>query len=185
MISRKEPSEHEYDGIREQNNPLPGWWFASFYLTVLFSAGYVAYYWLGPGDSIQEEFERARKETELASLKAAPPTALTEGDLLPFLRDPQKLKAGSRIFAVRCVSCHGSAGQGGIGPNLTDRYWLHGGSLTQVAATITNGVSERGMPAWGPVLEPAELKAVVVFVRSLRGTHPPNPKPPEGTLEAD
>ena len=83
------------------------------------------------------------------------------------------------------VACHGDKGQGGIGPNLTDDYWLHGGKLAQIAATITNGVSDKGMPPWGPMLSGEQIKSLAVFVKSLHGTNPPGAKAPQGELEKD
>ncbi len=84
------------------------------------------------------------------------------------------------IFHGRCAPCHGHDGQGVIGPNLTDEYWLHGGRPTEILRTITEGVLDRGMLAWKSQLNPGELRAMAAYVLTLQGTHPPNPKAPQG-----
>ncbi len=87
---------------------------------------------------------------------------------------------GKEIFAGRCVPCHGDRGQGIVGPNLTDDFWLHGGRPSEIYHTITEGVPEKGMVPWKTQLSPEEIAAVTAYVGTLRGTNPPNPKPPEG-----
>jgi cytochrome c oxidase cbb3-type subunit 3 len=98
------------------------------------------------------------------------------------VKDSAKVKAGKDLFQVRCVACHGASGQGLIGPNLTDEYWLHGGKLTDISNTITNGVSDKGMPPWGPVMTADQIHSVVAFIRSIRGTNPSGAKAPQGEL---
>jgi cytochrome c oxidase cbb3-type subunit 3 len=96
------------------------------------------------------------------------------------LSDQVQLKAGGEVFAKNCGSCHGSKGEGSIGPNLTDKFWIHGAKLSEIYTTVEKGVLDKGMPPWGPVLKPEELKQVVAFVKSLKGSNPPNPKAPQG-----
>jgi cytochrome c oxidase cbb3-type subunit 3 len=87
------------------------------------------------------------------------------------------------LFTQRCSPCHGAEGQGLIGPNLTDEYWLHGGKLMNIHRTVSEGVPAKGMPSWQMQLSPIELRKVVAFVGSeLRDKHLPG-KPPEGTVE--
>jgi len=97
-------------------------------------------------------------------------------------KDPAKVKAGRELFQVRCIACHGAAGQGIIGPNLTDEYWLHGGKLAEITHTITNGVPDKGMPPWGPVMSSEQIHFVVAYIRSIRGTNPAGAKAPQGEL---
>ena len=87
---------------------------------------------------------------------------------------------GRKIFQDKCATCHGMFGEGGIGPNLTDGYWLHGAQLEDVYRTIREGVVEKGMLAWERQLRPAQLLAVTAHVGTLLGNDPPNPKPPQG-----
>ncbi len=96
-------------------------------------------------------------------------------------RDPSAIAEGKQLFATNCVSCHRADAGGLIGPNLTDDAWIHGGTLPEIHTTITEGVLAKGMPNWGKILKPAQVNALTVYVASLRGSNPANPKPPEGT----
>jgi cytochrome c oxidase cbb3-type subunit III len=180
---------HEYDGIRELDNPLPGWWLSTFYLTIGFSALYLGFYWFGPGESIQRGFERSRLEAEIAALSRGAQDAVGSGlsdeVLLAAYHDEARKKGGSQVYAQKCASCHGSVGQGGIGPNLADRHWLHGGKLRQIALTVEKGVLDKGMPPWGTMLSPDELKNVVGYVKSLQGSDPAGAKAPQGVEEKE
>jgi cytochrome c oxidase cbb3-type subunit 3 len=98
------------------------------------------------------------------------------------LTEPAAIDAGKSIFAVRCTPCHGKAGEGNIGPNLTDDYWLHGAGMTNVVKTVKYGYPAKGMLAWRTELSPQQILQVASFVLSLHGTNPPNPKPPQGDL---
>jgi cytochrome c oxidase cbb3-type subunit 3 len=176
---------HDADGIEEYDNPLPGWWVGIFWLTIVFSVGYWGWYELGPGPSIHTAYEAemrqaAEREARLAAAAGTP----TEAALVALGRDAQRMAAARATFETRCAACHGPQGQGIIGPNLTDDYWIHGGGLLQVRAVIENGVPEKGMVPWKGALSPPEIDAVTAYVASLRGTAPPNPKPPQGTRVA-
>jgi cytochrome c oxidase cbb3-type subunit 3 len=176
--------EHEYDGIKELDNPLPGWWLASFYGAIVFAFLYVAYYHLGNGPSPQDEL--AQDMSAVESVRAAGPPAGSSGPaeaaLNAAFHDPAKLAFGRKTFEEKCASCHMPHGEGSIGPNLTDNYWIHGqGTLADIAKVVSEGVADKGMPTWGPVLKPEELVAVAAFVHSLKGTNPPNAKAAQGT----
>lgn len=177
---------HVYDGIEELDHPTPNWFQALFYVTVLFGMGYFIYYEAGEGPGLLEEYEKAKTAETIAvyeheSLQPKPPT-LSESELASLVKDPAKIKSGAATFQARCSSCHGSQGEGGIGPNLTDSYWLHGGKMTDVFATITKGVLDKGMPPWGALLNTEEIQNVTVFVRTLLGTKPRGAKEPQGEL---
>lgn len=177
---------HSYDGIEELDNALPNWWLNGFYLTILFSAIYFVYYAMGDGPSLKKEYERDQQAHQyLAAVEKSKAPAANEDDLRALLKDPAKLALGKEAFKSKCVSCHGEQGQGGIGPNLTDDYWIHGGKMAQILTTITQGVADKGMPPWGGVLKQDELFAVTAYVKSLRGTHPPHPKAPQGEFEKE
>lgn len=96
------------------------------------------------------------------------------------LTDAASIDAGKQIFLKNCISCHGANGEGGIGPNLTDDYWLHGGDISHIAHTITVGVPAKGMITWRGVLSPEQIKQVASFITTLHGTNPPNAKAPQG-----
>jgi cytochrome c oxidase cbb3-type subunit 3 len=172
---------HDYDGIQEYDNPLPGWWVWIFWATIVFSVGYWLYYQVGPGPSIIARYEadvRAAAERQAALAPAA--GAASDEAIAALARDARAMTAARQIFATRCMPCHGPEGQGIIGPNLTDEYWIHGGRPTEILRTITDGVPDKGMVPWKGQLKPEELRTMAAYVLTLAGTNPPNPKPPQG-----
>jgi cytochrome c oxidase cbb3-type subunit 3 len=184
---RDELLDHAYDGIREYNNPLPKWWLWMFYGTILFAAFYNPWYWLGYALSGPEEYRQEVVEAQRLHPEAAAPAApglqggAGQAALAPKL-DAETLAAGKAIFTQNCTPCHGLQGQGGIGPNLTDEYWLHGDSYESIVNTITHGVPDKGMIPWQATLGPQKIQQVAAYIVSLQGTHPPNPKAPQGQL---
>ena len=178
--------EHEYDGIQEYDNPMPGWWLLLFLVTILFSI----LYWLnvpgigtGKGRIASYEAEMARARAQYGDRARAAAPGLTDAQLAALAREPAKVAQGKAIFESSCSPCHRADGGGVIGPNLTDDYWIHGGRPTQILHTITTGVADKGMPAWGTVLKPDDLPVVAAFVLSLHDTHPPGPKEPQGVKD--
>lgn len=109
-----------------------------------------------------------------------------ESDTLTYvaLTDPTELQAGNEIFQRLCFTCHGKMGEGGIGPNLTDDYWLHGAGMANVVKTVKYGVPAKGMVAWRFELNPQQILQVSSYVLTLHGTNPPNGKAPQGELVA-
>jgi cytochrome c oxidase cbb3-type subunit 3 len=179
--------DHDVDGIHEYDNPLPGWWVNVFLATIIFAVLYVVNVipGVGTGEGRIANYERAvASAKERREAFAAKTPAVSAADILALMQDKAALATGKERFVSTCAPCHRADGGGNIGPNLTDNYWLHGGSPTQIVQTVTNGVVEKGMPAWGPVLKPDDFKAVVAYVLTLRGTTPPNPKAPQGDLLA-
>jgi len=173
--------EHAYDGIQEYDNPLPRWWVWLFWVTIVFAPLYILYYHFGPGPSIHEQYDAemvAFYDTQAEQLLAL--GEIDEILLAGLMGDPSMLGTGKKIFQDKCATCHGMFGEGGIGPNLTDDYWLHGAQLEDVYRTIREGVVEKGMLAWERQLRPAQLLAVTAHVGTLLGSDPPNPKPPQG-----
>jgi cytochrome c oxidase cbb3-type subunit 3 len=172
---------HAYDGIEEYDNPLPSWWVWIFWATILFSLGYYAYYQLGPGPSIVAEYEAESKMlAERAAALAPRAAAVTDRSILALRADAAVMGKAKETFATRCMPCHGAQGQGVIGPNLTDEYWLHGDRPVDFVKTITEGVPEKGMIPWKDQLSPEEIRALAAFITTLQGTNPPNAKAPEG-----
>lgn len=157
---------HVYDGIREYDKRLPNWWLWTFYAAMIFSFGY----WLHYHRSIPLPSAEQRLQSQLTALAvkagAEGKADLTDAQLWAMSRDPNIVAAGRDTFNTTCVSCHGVNLQGGIGARLSDTEWIHGGLPTQVKATVTKGVLEKGMPAWGPVLGPRKVGEVVAYVLS-------------------
>ena len=170
--------DHEYDGIREYDNSLPKWWIWLFGLTILFAPVYLWYFHFGTGDSLQVVLR-----DNLREIAAKAPAAGTEDGSGIDWKDASLIAQGKTDFGTTCAPCHGDAGQGTIGPNLTDKFWMHGGSAAAILGSISNGVVEKGMPAWKPVLGAEKVKGLTAYVLSLKGTSPPGAKPPQGTEE--
>lgn len=166
--------DHNYDGIQELDNPLPRWWVNLFLVCIVFAAIYFSYYTFLGGPTLGEELDQV-----LAKSKPKGPAKIESFSAI--LHDPQTIAAGKVVFDAKCVSCHNPQGQGLVGPNLTDIYWIHGkGKIADIYQVIRDGIPDKGMLTWGPLLKPEELKAVSVYVYSLKGSNPPNPKPPQG-----
>jgi cytochrome c oxidase cbb3-type subunit 3 len=175
--------DHDYDGIQEYDNPVPTWLALLLYASVVAAVLYVLYYGFNLGPSLQSEYlqESHRLEAEWAEYYANNPVVPpTEEELMAAAKNPESIEVGKQQFATSCAACHGELGEGLIGPNLTDAYWLHGGSMTEIYGTVVNGVAGKGMPPWGRALAPEKIEGIVAYVRSLAGTNPPRAKAPEG-----
>lgn len=177
-------TDHSYDGIQEYDNPMPRWWLYLFYATILYSLLYVLNVpGIGNGTgriaNYEREMESARAKR--AALEAAAPAPVVDEQLLlSVASDPARLAEGRTTFTTTCGTCHAADGGGNIGPNLTDRYWLRGGRPMEVHATVSHGVLDKGMPAWGEVYTPDQVVNVVGYMLTLRGTRPAEPKAPQG-----
>ncbi|MEI6411392.1 MAG: cbb3-type cytochrome c oxidase N-terminal domain-containing protein [Bacteroidota bacterium] len=175
---------HDFDGIRELDNRLPPWWVNMFILTIIYAFGYMFYYhWGGNGPSQKEEYENemATAKKEMAAALAGKANSVDEASVVA-LTESSALGEGELIFKANCVACHGQKGEGGVGPNFTDEYWLHGGGIKNVFKTIKYGVPEKGMISWQSQLKPADMQKVASYILTLKGTNPPNPKAPQGTI---
>lgn len=175
-------TNHEYDGIQEYDNRLPAWWLWCFYLTIAFAAGYWIYYTYGGGPDLSQELQ-AEQERHATLHPQSPQGGQgpDESQLLALVQNPAVVAKGKAAFLKTCLPCHGAQGQGGIGPNLTDDYWIHGNKMTDMLKVVKSGVPEKGMPPWGPVLSEEDQQASVAFIRTLHGTHPAGAKAPQGS----
>lgn len=167
----------DYDGIKELDNPPPGWIMAVFYLTIGIAILYGAYYfWLHVGNPQDAEYAKSVEEAKQKYKSEQSGVAFTQ------LSDPTSLAAGRDIFtAMNCITCHGQNGNGNaIGPNLTDNFWLHGCKFDDVFNTIKNGYPVKGMTAFVGQLTEDKIQQVASFVLSLKGSNPDNAKAPQG-----
>lgn len=175
---------HELDGIKEYDNPMPGWLMAILWGALLFSAAYLAFYALSFGEGSMEAEYRAETQQAVTAVDAYfaanPLVPPSPADLLTGAANPEILEVGRSRFARTCASCHGEQAQGLIGPNLTDDRWIHGGTVEQIFQSVAKGWPAKGMPPWGRAVRPEELAALVSYVRSIQGSNPPNPRAPEG-----
>lgn len=173
--------DHNYDGIQELDNSLPPWWKAGFYITVVFAVAYLLrFHVLGMGPTPEQEYQTEMKvaAAQIEEYLATSGEKIDEKSVT--LADAAGIAEGAKIFGQSCIACHGAKGEGGVGPNLTDKFWLHGGSVNDVFKTIKYGVPDKGMQAWEKMFSPTQLKNLSSFIKSLQGTNPPNGKAPQG-----
>lgn len=176
-------SDEEYDGIQELDNPQPTWFRLIFLATILFAVGYWVWYHMGgPGEPHLIVYERdyAEHRARRAAIEMAEGAAVSEESLSLLVNDSSAMARGKEVFLQSCASCHGPDGKGLVGPNLTDDFQLHGATRSDLYATVRNGVPEKGMISWLPVLAPADLTAVAAFVSTLRHTNVAGGKEPQG-----
>lgn len=160
--------DHEVDGIQEYDNPLPAWWLGIFYVTIAFTFFLVPYLWF-TGWTQHKQYD---EEVAAADAKYGPmleqqkAVAVADDSAGPTEAD---VAAGKDIYAAKCVACHMADGTGGIGPNLTDAEWIHGGTFAAIRKTVHEGVPSKGMLAWGPVIGDEQVRQVSAYVHSLGG----------------
>lgn len=179
--------DHNYDGIKELDNKLPPWWLYGFYVTIIFAGIYMVRYHIFDGTKQDKEFLIEMEEARLA-VEEYKKTAknLVDVNTVEVLTEPSDLAAGLSIFQTNCVACHKADGGGGIGPNLTDEYWILGGGIKNIFNTISEGGRDgKGMVAWKNDLKPIEMAQVASYVLSFQGTTPAEPKGPEGEIWKD
>ena len=177
-------TDHSYDGIQELDNFMPPWLQYVFSGTIIIAIVYFSYYTvLGFGKTGAEEYEEEIRiaaieaEARGVSLLASIDETNVEVD-----DSPAGLSAGKAIFSTNCAACHAADGGGGVGPNLTDQYWLHGGDIKDLFKVIKYGVIEKGMVPWEDQLSPKEIQDVASYILTLQGTSPAAPKDPQGEL---
>lgn len=173
---------HEYDGIEELNNPIPVWFNALFYSSVVFAVVYLLIYQVfGWGLNQDQEYEREMAKAEIEKQEFLAQSANSFDENTIEVDETGTLAAnGKALFTTNCAACHGANGEGTIGPNLTDRFWLHGGEIKDIFKTVKYGVPEKGMVPWEQTLTPAQIAEVSNFILTLRDTKPANPKGAEG-----
>lgn len=171
---------HDFDGIRELDNNLPPWWLYGFYMTIIYAFGYMVYFHVLDGDTQKDEY---LQEVAMAKIQIAAYEATQEKVDLSALVSGEENPEGKKLFKRNCAVCHRVDGGGQIGPNLTDEYWILGGSIENVYNTIAEGGRPgKGMVAWKNSFNPQKLQQLAAYVMSLKGTHPENPKAPQGDL---
>jgi cytochrome c oxidase cbb3-type subunit 3 len=175
---------HNYDGIRELDNRLPPWWLYGFYITIIFGFIYIYRYHVAESAPLSKEelaisLEKAEIEKEAYLKKSA--NKVDENSVV-YLKDATDIDAGKKIFTTACVACHLADGGGSVGPNLTDDYWIHGGSIKDIFKTLKYGWPEKGMKSWKDDYAPQQLAQIASYVKSLTGTKPAKPKEPQGVL---
>lgn len=175
--------DHDYDGIKELDNSLPPWWKWGFIITIFFAVFYLMnFHVFGNGKNPTEEYEAelAAAKIKLAAYNAKNKDKVDENNIV--LADESGIAKGREIFQQVCWACHGKLGEGGAGPNLTDEYWLHKGSLNDIFQSIKHGYPDKGMQAWEKQYSPKDISNLTSYISTLKGTNPPNAKAPQGEL---
>ena len=173
---------HEYDGIKELNNPTPTWFNVLFYGTMIIAVGYFYYYHIGEyGPRQDQEYENEMEKATLDKIAFLAKSG-EKYDENSVKIDASLIANGKQVFSNNCKACHGEQGQGIIGPNLTDEYWLHGGGINNVFKTIKYGVPAKGMVSWEKNLSAKNIAELSNYILSLKGSHPANAKAPQGDV---
>jgi cytochrome c oxidase cbb3-type subunit 3 len=178
--------DHNYDGIKELDNHLPPWWKWLFYITIGWSLIYLLVFhvfnWM-PLSGEEFNISLAKAEAALEAQKAAAPSEAIDENNVAVATADDALAQGETIFRRQCAVCHQQDGGGSVGPNLTDNYWIHGGSIKDIFSTIKYGVPQKGMISWESQLTPTEMRDVASYIKvNLVGSTPANPKEPQGEL---
>ena len=175
--------DHDYDGIKELDNALPPWWKYGFIITIFIAVLYLFKYEIfhnGPNPTEEYNTEMTTAKDQVDAYLASMKNNVDEKSVT--MADAAGIAAGQATFAKTCVPCHGAKGEGGVGPNLTDDYWLHGGKISDLFKTIKYGYPDKGMQSWQATYSPIQIQQLASYVKSLKGTNPPNPKAPQGDL---
>jgi cytochrome c oxidase cbb3-type subunit 3 len=178
-------TDHAYDGIQEFDNPMPRWWrltfWATFYFAICYSLWHLVY---KDGPPVAEEYAADMRAFREQTAKREMGGAVTEESLAKAMANTALMADAESVFKNRCVQCHGPNGQGVIGPNLTDGYWIHGqGKLMDIYSVVNQGVANKGMPAWGRQLPEIEIAKLAAYIGTLRNKNVPG-RPPEGVQVA-
>ena len=176
--------DHNYDGIEELDNDLPPWWKYGFYLTILVGVIYLFnFHVLHTGDLQGAEYDKevAKAKLEVAEYMKTAANNVDETNV-KILTELADIEAGKNVFTANCAACHGKIGEGGVGPNMTDNYWIHGGDIVSVFKSVKYGWPDKGMKSWKEDLSPMQMAQVSSYIHSLIGTNPPNGKAPQGEL---
>ncbi len=180
-------TDHDYDGIRELDNGMPPWLKYMFAGTIIFGVSYLINYHVFRGSMLQTaEYQKEISDASLQMEEFRKKSANSVDETnVKLLTDASELTEGKNIFKTNCSACHGQNGEGTVGPNLTDDYWIHGGDIQSIFKTIKYGVVEKGMKSWQTDISPSQMAQVSSYIKSLKGTNPANPKEKQGDLYAE
>jgi len=173
--------DHEYDGIREYDNPCPKWWHTIFLGTFVFSVFYFAFFHLGTfGWTAAEAHQAAQARVQAALFSKIGELQPDAPTLVKYMHDDEWMAWASSVFSQHCASCHGANGEGGVGVNLTDDYYKNIKQITDIPNVLKNGANNKSMPAWGVRLSQNEITLLSAYVASLRGKNLVGPRGAEG-----
>lgn len=175
--------QHDYDGIRELDNKVPKWWQYAFYASILFGVVYI--YRMFVAGSLPDQIQELHAANQVAAVQKAEylkNAANNVDENTVTMMDASGIAEGAGLFAKNCLACHGDKGQGSVGPNLTDDYWLHNGGIRDIFHSIKYGWPEKGMKSWEADFSPVQIAQLASYIKSLKGSNPPGAKEPQGTV---
>ena len=161
---------HVYDGIQELDNFMPPWLQLTMISTVIFAAIYLMNIFVWGGIDYQKEeyeTEMVQAEKDVTAYLAKAASSIDETSV-KVVTDKAAIEEGAKLFASNCKTCHGATAEGAAGPNLTDKDWLHGGTINDIFKTVKYGVKEKGMPTWQEKLRPIEIQHVANYILTLK-----------------
>lgn len=165
--------DHDYDGIKELNNPPPAWLMWIFYGTIVWSVFYVFYYHVFDGPSQIDEYN-----TEVAEAVANAPVSTFNESSIALINDDAALEAIGEMYISKCNSCHGAAS---VGPDLSDNAWILGNDIDGVFKTIKYGTENPVMAAYGNQISDEDIQSLASYILvKIKGTETGNTKGPEG-----
>lgn len=175
---------HNYDGIRELDNKLPPWWLYGFYACIVFAVVYMyRFEVVHSAPSTRQEYVIAMEQAEVEKEEYLKHAAnKVDENSVTLLTEASALGEGKKLFGTACAPCHGPDGQGVVGPNLTDDFWLHKGGVKDIFKSIKYGVPEKGMKSWKDDFSPVQIAQIASYIKSISGTKPANAKEPQGDL---
>jgi cytochrome c oxidase cbb3-type subunit 3 len=169
--------DHEYDGIREYDNPMPKWWIYIFLGTAIFCYPYIIYYHFGQGPSVHDQLEAERQAYAQQLLATYGDLQPDESTLVQYMHDDVAMTGMAGLFKGKCAQCHLADGSGSVGPNLTDDRWIHVKQITDIADILTEGKAGKGMPAWGDRLTQTQIVLLSSYVAQLSAKPVPGKEP--------
>ena len=174
--------DHDFDGIKELNNPIPVWFNFLFYTTIVVGFIYFFAYHVFDAAPLQgKEYETELKVAEVSKQEYIKKAGnLIDENSVTLLTDNAKIAEGAKVYTAKCAVCHGEKGEGKVGPNLTDEYWIHGGDVKSIFKTIKYGVPSKGMVAWQNSMNGAQMQELASYILTLQGTNPTGAKEPQG-----
>lgn len=178
--------KHDYDGIRELDNKVPKWWQYGFYASILFGIVYI--YRMFVAGTMPDQIQELNEANKIAAIQKEEylkNAANNVDENTVVMMDAAGISEGASIYAKNCLACHGDKGQGGVGPNLTDEYWLHKGGIKDIFYSVKYGWPEKGMKAWKDDFSPGQMAQVSSYIVSLKGTNPPAAKEAQGELYSE
>ncbi|MBE2250754.1 MAG: c-type cytochrome [Myxococcus sp.] len=180
-MSSDDKTLRKYDDILEEDNHMPRWWLVILFGSIVFGFGYwLAYHTTDTFPSPPEVYQ-----ADVAALKKQRATAnpTSEEALTTLAASSEAIAEGQKVYAGTCAACHGANAEGLVGPNLTDKFWIHGASGTAILKAVAEGFPDKGMPAWGPVIGDTKARNVTAYVLSLKGKNLPGKEPQGDPVE--